>query len=282
MEYENSSKTIDWATIVEYFTKRGRPLTKEEIKKLVDEDKREREEEADRLRANEEAERRRMARLMDRIEDEEDYEAYMMRQKNEKDNVSSDEDQVDRDSQDGSGSFSSDGSRLSGEGSYDYDSEDELEREERGGKRRHRRSGRPTGLLKSSKSAKTLDKAGNLRKSRLSKEDYADQRRSSMSRGRYQITVPKPFKFDIREKVRPKTIRERKIDEMVAEKKLEEDVLVKHQFRCKPIPADVLIPRYQAILEKNEQRRMQVKKDSIALTKQREAPFSFWERDKNK
>lgn len=65
MEYENSSKTIDWATIVEYFTKRGRPLSKEEIKKLVDEDKREREEEADRLRANEEAERRRMARLMD-------------------------------------------------------------------------------------------------------------------------------------------------------------------------------------------------------------------------
>jgi len=40
--------------------------------------------------------------------------------------------------------------------------------------------------------------------------------------------VPKPFKFDIRDKVRPKTIRERKVDEMVMEKKIEEDNLVKN------------------------------------------------------
>jgi len=185
MEYENSSKTIDWATIVEYFTKRGRPLTKEEIKKLVDEDKREREEEADRLRANEEAERRRMARLMDKIEDEEDYEAYKFRTKNEQGGGSSGDEQDDRDSQDRSGSFSSDGSRLSGEGTHDYDDEDDFDREKRRGKRRNRRSGRPSGLLKTSSSAHHLDKGGNLRKSRLSKDDYADRKRSSMSRGKY-------------------------------------------------------------------------------------------------
>jgi hypothetical protein len=37
------------------------------------------------------------------------------------------------------------------------------------------------------------------------------------------VTVPKPFAFDIRDKVRPKTIRERKIEQMVEEKQFEED-----------------------------------------------------------
>lgn len=31
MENELQSKEVEWATIVEYFTKRGRPLSKEEI-----------------------------------------------------------------------------------------------------------------------------------------------------------------------------------------------------------------------------------------------------------
>ena len=38
MEKDCSVRQIDWATIVEYFTKRGRPLTKEEITKLQEED----------------------------------------------------------------------------------------------------------------------------------------------------------------------------------------------------------------------------------------------------
>jgi len=63
-------------------------------------------------------------------------------------------------------------------------------------------------------------------------------------KGKYGVTVPKPFGFDLRDKTKTKTIRERKIDAMVADKKLEEDALVKHQFRSKPIPPEVLIPRY--------------------------------------
>ena len=43
-----------------------------------------------------------------------------------------------------------------------------------------------------------------------------------------------------------------------------------------------MVPRYQSILDKNEERRLKVKQDSIAITKQREAPFDFWERDKAK
>ena len=34
IEKEQSARQIEWCMIVEYFTKRGRPLSKEEIKKL--------------------------------------------------------------------------------------------------------------------------------------------------------------------------------------------------------------------------------------------------------
>jgi hypothetical protein len=37
------------------------------------------------------------------------------------------------------------------------------------------------------------------------------------------VTVPKPFNFDLREKTRTKTIREKKVEEMVMEKKKDED-----------------------------------------------------------
>ena len=69
---------------------------------------------------------------------------------------------------------------------------------------------------------------------------------------------------------------------MVAEKYIKEQNILKHQFRSKPIPPEVLIPRYKSIVESNEMRRLEVKKNSIAITKQREKPFSFYERDKSK
>lgn len=40
MENEIQTKQIDWALIVEYFTKRGRPLSKEEVQKLIEDDRR--------------------------------------------------------------------------------------------------------------------------------------------------------------------------------------------------------------------------------------------------
>ena len=43
---------------------------------------------------------------------------------------------------------------------------------------------------------------------------------------------------------------------MIAEKRVEEENLIKHQFRHKPIPAAVTMPRYKSIVENNEQRRM--------------------------
>ena len=58
---------FDSPQLVEYFTKRGRPLTKEEINKLIEDDRRQREDEEAKKRADEEAERRRIARLMEEI-----------------------------------------------------------------------------------------------------------------------------------------------------------------------------------------------------------------------
>lgn len=69
---------------------------------------------------------------------------------------------------------------------------------------------------------------------------------------------------------------------MIQEKKIEEENLLKHQFRPKPIPPEVLIPRYKTINEANELRRLETKQNCITITKQREAPFSFYERDKHK
>lgn len=44
----------------------------------------------------------------------------------------------------------------------------------------------------------------------------------------------------------------------------------------------MLEPRYHSINTANERRREKTKQNSLAITKQREAPFSFWERDKQK
>jgi len=84
-------------------------------------------------------------------------------------------------------------------------------------------------------------------------------------RGKFGVTVPQPFQFDIRDKVRPKTIREQKIDEMVEQKRVEEQV--GHTFRCKPIPAHVLKPRYEQIMTANEKRRQKVKMECLEITK---------------
>ena len=68
---------INWETIIEYFTKRGRPLSKDEIKKLQDQDQRVKLEAEEIKRKEEEIERRRVARLMEDIASGEDYDEQM-------------------------------------------------------------------------------------------------------------------------------------------------------------------------------------------------------------
>lgn len=76
MEKDQQNKQFGWSTIVEYFTKRGKPLSKDEMRALIEEDRRLREEEEEAKRFQEEQEKRRMQRLMDDMEQEEDFEAY--------------------------------------------------------------------------------------------------------------------------------------------------------------------------------------------------------------
>ena len=54
------------------------------------------------------------------------------------------------------------------------------------------------------------------------------------------MTVPKPFAFEIRDQVKSKSIRERKIEQMIAEKEAMEDEAMKYQIRAKPIPPEVI------------------------------------------
>jgi len=42
------------------------------------------------------------------------------------------------------------------------------------------------------------------------------------------LTVPKPFDFDSRDVIKPKSIRERKVDAMVAEKQEADEKMLKH------------------------------------------------------
>lgn len=114
---------------------------------------------------------------------------------------------------------------------------------------------------------------------RVSGGDYLEK---DGKKGRYGVTVPQPFQFDIREKVRPKTIRERKVEQMMEEKQQEEQEHLNQTFRSKPIPPKVLKPQYEKINTANENRRNKVRQECVEITKQREAPFSFWERDKEK
>ncbi len=66
---------------------------------------------------------------------------------------------------------------------------------------------------------------GNLRSQKLTTEDYAE-RDKSKKKGKYGVTVPRPFNFDMREKTKKRTIREQKVEEMVHEIKQEEESAV--------------------------------------------------------
>jgi len=57
-----------------------------------------------------------------------------------------------------------------------------------------------------------------------------------------KYTVPEPFEFDTREKVRAKSIRERKVEEIIREKQEEEERLLNHRFRANSVPNIVKTP----------------------------------------
>jgi hypothetical protein len=153
----------------------------------------------------------------------------------------------------------------------DADSDDRFERE----------MGRfESDAKNANKTTQGSDQEEGLTRTKLTNRDYAKRARSAKpSKDKYGITVPKPFEFDVRDKFKTKTIRERKVEEMVKEKELEELSRKNHQFRHKPIPVEVLVPKYNSIMKAEEERRAKVRAQSIQITKNREKPFKFWERE---
>ena len=70
-----------------------------------------------------------------------------------------------------------------------------------------------------------------------------------------------------------------KLAAMQWEKDIEESNLIHHMFKAKPVPAVVSAPRYDSIIEANQKRREEVKTKSKEITKSKEKPFSFYEKD---
>lgn len=104
----------------------------------------------------------------------------------------------------------------------------------------------------------------------------------SLSRKPLNITVPKPFSFTTREGRKEESIRQRKLREMLEEKEKDTEEQLKIKFEAKPVPPEVIIPLYDQIMQEQEERRKQVKEQSIAITKASEKPFSFYYRDQEK
>jgi hypothetical protein len=75
-----------------------------------------------------------------------------------------------------------------------------------------------------------------------------------------------PFRFEQREATRGTSIRKRKVEEMINEKKREEDELRNYQIKARPIPAEVLISKFDDINKP--------KRSSKNLTESK--PFSFY------
>ena len=69
---------------------------------------------------------------------------------------------------------------------------------------------------------------------------------------------------------------------MIELKRIQEDKLLGYKFKAKVPSKEVLTPLYNQIMNKNEQRRKDVKTNSMKILKEKEKPFSFYERDKSK
>ncbi len=114
----------------------------------------------------------------------------------------------------------------------------------------------------------------------------AKKRQQRLNQKKKNHTIPQPFSFTERDSgKKKKTIRQRKLDEMLEEneRKKMEPFQKKNRFKAKPVPEHIKQrDLYNEIKKEQNERRRKVKENSIAITLEREKPFSFYNRDKNK
>ena len=120
----------------------------------------------------------------------------------------------------------------------------------------------------------------------LTNQDFARYQANKLKRSHsttkeYKITVPRSFKFEKRAVLRPKTIREWKLEKMIEEKRIEEQNSHAH-FKASRPPPEVLIPQYKNLVEKERNRRKEVKEKSKQMTKANEKLFEFYKREERK
>ena len=94
------------------------------------------------------------------------------------------------------------------------------------------------------------------------------------------MTTPIPYSFDSRKK--KKTLREKKLEEMLIEHEKEELKELKEKFKAKEIPKNILKPLFYKITKKQIERRELVHLNSVKMTMDKMKPFSFDNREKNK
>lgn len=174
----------------------------------MEDDRRQREEEEQRRRNDEEAERRRVARLMEDLEDaangddqppasaandvpKYDQGRRLKFEDDEEDDhgiLDDDEDMEDDDIEREGAGYASDPELGTAKRSYNF--------------KDNNNNGSPSGRRERAQSAKrgNVGRSFNekeLRSAKLTTKDYAE--RSQSRKGKYGVTVPKPFNFDLRE-----------------------------------------------------------------------------------
>lgn len=98
------------------------------------------------------------------------------------------------------------------------------------------------------------------------------------------FTVPVPFSMTLREEKRDKKKSRSMViaDRERVEKQAIEEGHLSKQFKANPVPATTLLPLYDLITVRNQQRREQVKRNSKQLLEMSQKPFSFTIRDQLK
>jgi len=97
-------------------------------------------------------------------------------------------------------------------------------------------------------------------------------------KGKYNVTVPVPFEFLNKEK--GFSIRQKKVEKMVLEKRAEEERALSVEYRARPIPKSVKQQKYKSIMESAEKKKQDAKRFAMAKIKATEKPFAFYNRDK--
>ncbi|XP_044516616.1 protein FAM161A isoform X3 [Gracilinanus agilis] len=99
-----------------------------------------------------------------------------------------------------------------------------------------------------------------------------------------KITVPEPFQMTIREERKKKEClnSQAEKDKTFKQLKMQEEQAEKKRFRANPVPESVFLPLYHELLEKNEERRRNVKERCREILLATQRPFAFIAREELK